>query len=361
MMIRQSARVRLVLIAAAVLSATFPAQTPLHADDVLYTVSDLGAFACCDGWGASRALAINAHGDIAGEAASPDDPSRSIPFVYQHGTMTAISDHYGWATGINDSGQVTGFVVQPGQPSGHAFVYQDGVLTDLGAWPGFSNQPYSLGLAINNSGTIAGDSDAGAWIVSNGTMSFIKRRAARTAYGINDLGDIVGLLEPVAPTPVADHGFLFSGQSLIDIGTIDGDPGSVTVPQAVNLARQIAGYGWTQTSFDGQRAFLWENGAIRDLGTLNPPGYYGPHYAEAHGINNAGDVVGISDASGFLYRNGAMIDLNASIGRAPGAIWPRVWTAMAINDAGQIAGSCYFADGTPGAHACLLTPVGLTR
>jgi hypothetical protein len=32
------------------------------------------------------------------------------PFVYENGTMTLISPLFGWATGINDVGQVTGFL-----------------------------------------------------------------------------------------------------------------------------------------------------------------------------------------------------------------------------------------------------------
>ena len=33
---------------------------------------------------------------------------------------------YGWATSINDSGEVTGFVLLPGQPNVHAFRYEPG-------------------------------------------------------------------------------------------------------------------------------------------------------------------------------------------------------------------------------------------
>src|SRR5262249_13588654 len=90
-------------------------QVTLRASGALYTVIDLGALNCCYDWiNASAALAINGHGDVAGLTSSPTDPSRTIPFVYQNGTMTAISDSYGWATSINDAGEVTGFVFTPG-------------------------------------------------------------------------------------------------------------------------------------------------------------------------------------------------------------------------------------------------------
>lgn len=123
----------------------------LRASGALYTITDLGALNCCDSLvHASSALAVNIHGDVVGMTSSLTDPRIAIPFIYRNGTMTAITDNYGWATGINDAGQVTGFVLLPGQPNIHAFLYQDGVLTDLGGLPGFSNQPYAIGWAINN-------------------------------------------------------------------------------------------------------------------------------------------------------------------------------------------------------------------
>jgi len=130
----------------------------LKANDVLYTVRDLGALNCCYSWSAaSAALALNAHGDVAGLTSSPSDSQRQVPFVYHNGTMTMISDTYGWAAGINDARQVTGVFTPPGLLGSHAFVYQDGVFTDIGTLPGYSNQPYALPYAINNSGTIVGD------------------------------------------------------------------------------------------------------------------------------------------------------------------------------------------------------------
>jgi probable HAF family extracellular repeat protein len=330
------------------------------ASGALYTVTDLGALNCCYDWVyASAALAINAQGAVAGFTSSPTDPSRTIPFVYQNGTMTVISDNYGWATGINDAGEVTGFVQLPGQPNVHAFRYLNGVFTDIGALPGFSNEPFSIGWAINNSGTIAGASNGAAWIVdSTNDMWRLKRQSAYSASGINGGGDIVGMLAPVAPTPHANHGFLFDGHSMSELPTLDGNPSSVVVPNAINASRQVVGYAWRNGNSE-ERAFLYENGVMKDLGTLLDPRFdaFG-HWSGAHGINSFGHVVGISDASVFLYRDGGMIDLNHAIDKDVDGIWPYIYEARAINDAGQIAGTCYL-DGPTGVtiRACLLTPV----
>jgi hypothetical protein len=60
----------------------------------------------------------------------------------------------------------------------------------------------------------------------------------------------------------------------------------------------------------------------------------------------------------FVYRDGVLIDLNRAIEKDAGGIWPSIWGVSAINNAGQIAGTCYF--GGDGAHACLLTPAAAT-
>jgi probable HAF family extracellular repeat protein len=157
----------------------------VKANDVQYTVTDLGALNCCYSWSeASAGLAVNAHGHVAGMTSSPTDPQLRVPFVYRDGTMTLISDNYGWAAGINDAGQVTGVVTAPGQLGGQAFIYQDGVFTDIGSLPGYSNLPYALPYAINNSGTIVGDSNAAAFVYESGTMSILKRLSARAAYAL---------------------------------------------------------------------------------------------------------------------------------------------------------------------------------
>src|SRR5215831_14582818 len=128
----------------------------------------------------SGALAINSSGDVAGFTLTPASTEFPRPFIYSGGTMTLICDFYGYATGVNDSGQVTGLIQLPGRPSVDAFLYQDGTLTDLGGLPGFSNMPYSIGWAINNSGTIVGESKAEAMLYQDGRMIGFSRRAAQT-------------------------------------------------------------------------------------------------------------------------------------------------------------------------------------
>jgi probable HAF family extracellular repeat protein len=302
-----------------------------------YVVADLGTLGGC----MSTAKAINNNGEVVGYSLTATD-SMERPFIYRNGGMTPISGSFGWATGINDAGWVTGFVRLPGNPNVDAFLYRDDVLADLGGLPGYSNLPYSLAYAINNAGTIVGESKAEAMIYADGGMSGFSRRAALVAYGLNDAGTIVGGL-------ASGHAFVFSGNNLRDIGTIDGERDSVSVAVGVNAAGMVAGYGWLLGG-SPQHAFAYDSnqGAMRDLGTLRGG------YSFAMGINGAGDIVGESDGSAFLYRNGQMMDLNSALGGALG----NIATAMAINDRGQIVGQAWFLDSPCGPHAFVLTPIG---
>lgn len=326
---------------------------PVKGNTALYTVTDLGSLGCCRDWiWESTALALNNAGDVVGTTTSPADPSMTLPFIYRDGTMTAISDWTGEARGINDAGQVTGGATPPGEIMPHAFIYQNGVFTDLGALPGYSNQPYAVGYAINGSGIVVGDSKNGAFIYENGTMRLLKRLSARFASDVNDSGDVVGLLETVrAGSPHTDKGFLFSDNALIEFATMDGDPESQTVNLRINNRRQVSGTGFNAARSDA-RAFLWENGVFRDLGTLRGG------YSYASDLNNHGHVVGFSDSSVFVYRDGVMIDLNQAFEKS-GSGWPTIQDVHAINDRGQIVGNAYFEDsnGVVRLRACLLTPL----
>jgi probable HAF family extracellular repeat protein len=86
---------------------------------------------------------------------------------------------------------------------------------------------------------------------------------------------------------------------------------------------------------------------------------FGPDGSGALGINDAGQVVGFMPAFGgpirnhaFLYADGALTDLNRLIPSGSGIL---LESAAAINNAGQIVGSGWSADGRS-RHGFLLTP-----
>jgi probable HAF family extracellular repeat protein len=119
----------------------------------------------------------------------------------------------------------------------------------------------------------------------------------------------------------------------------------MSVAVAVSSGGIVVGCGWLLGGFPHGFVYDSNQDTMRDLGSLRGG------YSAAWAINSAGDIVGESDGSAFLYRDGVMIDLNA-LGGALG----NIGTAMAINDRGQIVGQAWFPSGC-GPHAFLRTPI----
>jgi probable HAF family extracellular repeat protein len=152
------------------------------------------------------------------------------------------------------------------------------------------------------------------------------------ATAVNERGEVVGY----AQTAVATHPFLWQRGTMTDLGVLEAGAGEYGAALGVNESGQVVGYGMVDAG-RAAHAFLWEHGALRDLGTL------GGNRSFAYGINNGGQVVGVSSTAGgelhaFLWRRGAMVDLGAG-------------SAYEINYVGQIVGSILAGTGTY--HACL--------
>jgi probable HAF family extracellular repeat protein len=298
-----------------------------------YSVESLGAL------GASEAVAINEAGQVVGNISGAGGPN--LGFFYSNGVMTALPSPFGGnfsnASGINNLGQVTGVATLAGDIASDAFLWSGGTVTDLGTLPGANAQySYSVGYAVNDFGVVVGESKNVAFIYRQGNMTGFSRRAARRAYDINNDGKIVGVLE-------SNRAFLFDQKTMRDLGTLDGGQNSTSAATAINDSGQVVGHA---VSSDGgtTHAFLYENGVMRDLGTLRGG------YSFATGINNLGAIVGESDGSAFLYQNGQMIDLN-SLSSGPFILT----RARDINDRGQIVGVGFFFD--IGNRAFILSPV----
>jgi probable HAF family extracellular repeat protein len=147
------------------------------------------------------------------------------------------------------------------------------------------------------------------------------------ANGINNYGQIVG---ESSTDYSGGRAFLYENGSMTDIGTINNY--CCSQGKGINDSGQVVGsssdyYGYS-------RAFLYDNGLMKDLGT------FGGHYGSAESINNNGQVVGWAYTNNdfysraFLYENGIMKDIGTLGGRANSA-------AYSINNKGQIVGGTY--------------------
>ena len=142
--------------------------------------------------------------------------------------------------------------------------------------------------------------------------------------------------------PVVWFKFFPSAEAQIrELPTISGDPDGVAF--AINERGQAAGASGICGPFNPitlinlvpRHAVLWQNGKAIDLGNLGGDGQFAGIYAS--GLNNLGQVVGVShttgDASfhGFFWQNGHITDLGTLTGDSYSA-------ATAISDRGQVVG-----------------------
>jgi probable HAF family extracellular repeat protein len=344
-------------------------------------VTDLGRFV--------DVVGINDSGDVAVNVPMPGDPGKPgdldsklsslsggrlhrVPdhqaFLYSHGqlhNLGALGGPASTARDINESGDVVGEsrVDLPG-PNGrsvsHAFLYAAGSMTDPWASVGIDDGRSSAATAINAAGEIAGQIGQRACVLSHGKVLFLGSLSPGgyvVPKRINRLGEVVG---GAKSSDGSEHGFLFSREGLMDLGTLGG---SFSQAHDINDSGQIAGS--SQVAGGNRHAFLYERGSMLDLGV--PTGF---EDSDARAINSSGQIVGSGstvtgvskdplrpvfvESHAFLYTSGKWVDLNDLVDLSESGL-RSLSQAEAINGSGQIAGSATAADGY---HAFLLTPIG---
>ena len=271
-------------------------------------------------------------------------------FLYEAGVLTDLgtigpgcNPGHSWAFDINDAGQIAGLTCASGIYP-RAFLRSGGVMADLGTLGGTGSSARS----INNAGDIVGvaalpgDPFAHAFVYHGGAMQDLGTLggAWSEALHINDHGRIVGHSE-INPLPDRQpHAFLYNAPTMIDL--FPGGP-CCSVAWGVNNADHVVG---TTAS---NRTFLYSNGSMTELPTL------AGGTTEPRAISGLDEIVGHSMMEtgryhAFLFAGGRMFDLNSQIPNNPE--W-ELTDATAINDAGQIVGYGTIGGQT---HAYLLTP-----
>jgi probable HAF family extracellular repeat protein len=243
----------------------------------------------------------------------------------------------------------------------HAFQWQRGVLTDLGA---LSDNASSYAIYITDNGHIGGLSENGLidplmgspeWVavlwkdgqlINLGTLG----GNGSIALALNNHDQVVGgaantILDPFSLSAILGNGnfatqtraFLWENGVMRDLGTLGGPDSTAWF---INEGGQVAGVSYADstpndtTGLPTLHPFLWQNGQMHDLGSL------GGSWCGVDWLNNHGAVVGSMTLPGdevqhpFLWSGGTLTDLG-TFGGSNGE-------AVGVNDAGEVAGEADF-------------------
>ena len=211
-----------------------------------------------------------------------DSPTGNLTLL---GSLGAVTDYgfSGVATSINNEGNATGYSYIDNL-NRHGFLYRNNVMTDIGSFGG-----YSSGWAINDENEIAGFASATyngvahAFVYIDGVMTDLDPVTESYAKDVNNQGHAVGQFLTADGT--AFHAFLYSQGNFTDI-TPAGGPEAIA--NGVNNAAQVVG----SASFANKvHAFFYDNGEIVDLNSVIPRDS-GWELTLAVDLNNHGQITG---------------------------------------------------------------------
>lgn len=243
----------------------------------------------------------------------------------------------------------------------HAFATRHDIVTDLGTLPGPDN--CSVATSINASGEIAGYGENGLTdpligireiraMVWNGTIQDLGTFGGNHSGlgNINNRGQVAGWAMNAIPDPFSlyylllgssngtqTRAFLWQNGIKRDLGTLGGPDAFAGY---VNEHGQVTGFSYTNSTPNPTTGvptidpYLWDRGVMIDLGTLGGTlGYAGP-------MNNHGQIIGTSNLAGdlvshpFSWYRGVMTDIG-TFGGSNGS-------ALALNEAGEVVGVADF-------------------
>ena len=298
--------------------------------------------------------ALNNRGQMAGSLDSTNLETHA--FVWDGGLITDLGTFGGTkslASDINDAGDIVGTILTNGER--HAFLRHSGVVSDLGLIDTYAKLGlegkiyYTPRVTINNRGQVAGH-----LTVRHEPRSFFLNQGQATYFGvlsnasifyvdaINNKGQMLG-----RATPTISGGrmrsMLWQDGKIIDLSALEGTESTAS---ALNDHGAVVGCSLRR---DRARGFVWENGKLHWLNIGDAVAAY------PNAINNAGQIVGCARTKqhGFiacLWTGGHMINLGNLVDMKSG--W-RLVNAQSINDRGQILARA--VNGNQQCY-CLLSP-----
>lgn len=318
-----------------------------------------------------------------GAAQGAQSPSsRAEQPAYRVTVLSSLGGTFSSANSINDRGLVTGQSTLPGDRRGHATLWRDGSLVDLGtlggpnssvAWPVKNNRGIVSGIAQTAhkdplgerwscsaffpAATAAGHRCLGfRWRA--GVMHPLPTLGGTNGFatGTNDRGQTVGWAENrvhdascVTPQVLQFRAVVWgrNPRNLRELPPLPGD--TVSAATALNDHGQVVGIsGYCDQAvgrYSAIHAVLWQHGKPTSLGTFGGVAWNTPM-----SINQRGDVIGFANASAadggdfnpraFLWTTTRGI---RNLRTLPGDATSQ---ALAVNDRREVVGTSCDADGS---------------
>jgi probable HAF family extracellular repeat protein len=280
-------------------------------------------------------VAINANDDSYAYVWSESGGIVPIPIAAPPGSTL-----YVFIQDMNNLGQVVGYfdLVSAQASSTNAFLFSNGTVT---------SPPLFVATGINDNGQIVGYVTGGypsgpitlPAISQGGVVQIIDTLGSLgggNAVKVSNTGQVVGDLDPNPPSnapPVCPRtAFSWISSHTTQLPLLSGTCASSAVD--VNDFGAVIGYGVDQKS--NSYPWLWEDGTIQQL----PTNSFGPLPI---GINNSGDVLLFLNPNYYLYSGGNLYELNSLLSNPTVGY---LYSASAISDNGFIAGTLSKQDGT---------------
>jgi probable HAF family extracellular repeat protein len=320
---------------------------------VVYQVEDLGKTA--DGL-VPTVTGINASGQVSGYVNGPVG-LRAVRYTDGVGWayLPGLQSVFSLALGINASGDLTGYYMPSTALRAYRYVDGPGVTT-IGVLTGGTS---SIGLAIADNGDVVGhgNSPTGqrAWRASPGLLPIVPaalQSSVSSACGVNAAGQMVGTFR----TGGFDHAFrLESDGSLTDIGTLGGTTSSAC---GLDADGRVVGLSKVGTA---THAFLFSGTTLTDVDGFNSSVSRLVAFSNGVGVGSFISSTTEGKLHALLYTDaGGAVDLNSRIPSGSGWV---LSDAVAVSPNGKIVGHGFLEGAarvfrlTPGAAVDTTKPV----
>ena len=267
------------------------------------------------------------------QAQNASSPVSTVGFLYSNNQFATLAlpdipNTDVVPTGINDSGDVAGFLVNAG-----CFLRRADQSVSMISLSGATK---CVASHVNDAGSVVG------WYVSashmqlsflasvdgNVTLISIPDCSSVSAYGINNKAEIVGSCESEAASGVSEVGFLLGAGGTITI--INPPSAANTFLRGINDKEMIVGNYYTAQN--EYHAFLYSDGQFKNIDIPECS------RVDIRAINNQGQILGFCGIAGKPANQGFVLDI------ANGSFKPLVGpkgeetSPNAINNKGDIVG-----------------------